>query len=84
MKLWLIVQMERRGYDTYDSAVVAAETADEAIKVHPDDYEGSSERSRIWESYTWASSPDRVSAEYLGEAAADVKPGVILASFNAG
>lgn len=35
MKLWLIEQDECTGYDTYDSAVVAAETEDQARKTHP-------------------------------------------------
>jgi len=30
MKLWIISQSVNRGYDTYDSAVVAAETEEEA------------------------------------------------------
>jgi hypothetical protein len=36
MKLWKIWQNEQRGYDTYDSAVVAADTADLAKTLHPD------------------------------------------------
>ena len=35
MKLWLISQDENDGYDTYDSAVVAAETAEAAVLIHP-------------------------------------------------
>lgn len=79
MKLWLISQDENRGYDTYDSAVVAAETEADARNIHPG-------RSEGWGDYfpTWSSSPDKVTARYIGEAMPGTEPGVILASFNAG
>jgi alkanesulfonate monooxygenase SsuD/methylene tetrahydromethanopterin reductase-like flavin-dependent oxidoreductase (luciferase family) len=35
MKLWLISQRANSDYDTYDSAVVAAETEDEARNTNP-------------------------------------------------
>jgi hypothetical protein len=35
MKLWLISQSRNNGYDTFDSAVVAAETEAEARHIHP-------------------------------------------------
>lgn len=80
MKLWLISQTENRDYDTYDSAIVAAETADEARTIHP---EG---KTSDWTGTyrTWARSPDAVGAVYIGEAKPEQNPGVILASFNAG
>lgn len=79
MKLWLISQEENCGYDTYDSAVVAAETEDAARRTLPSDYE------RWGRKYSaWASSPDNVTAELIGEAAPNVEAGVVLASFNAG
>jgi hypothetical protein len=78
MKLWLISQDENRGYDTYDSAVVAAETEGLAREVHP----GGSE----WgEDYgAWASVPDKVSVRLIGEAVGCAAGEVICASFNAG
>lgn len=75
MKLWLISQKQNTGRDTYDAAVVCAETADEARKIHPsgwlydDDYSD------------WAP-PGSVSVKLIGEAAETVKPGVVLSSFN--
>lgn len=36
LKLWLISQNERKGWDTFDSAVVAAKTAEEARLINPD------------------------------------------------
>ena len=85
MKLWLISQDTNNGYDTYDSAVVAAETQDAAKLIHPNRY--GDEVVKLPEelkSYsTWASLPN-ISATYLGEAADGTEPGVICASFNAG
>lgn len=79
MKLYLISQNENIDYDTYDSAVVAAHNEEEASKIHPDPPYGSWEDCR-----DWCSSPNVVKVEYIGEAAPNVKKGVILASFNAG
>ena len=78
MKLWLITQDENRGYDTYDGAVVAAESEEAARLILPSEYGG-------WKDAfsDWASSPDKVVAVLIGEAAPDVEAGVILASFNA-
>lgn len=77
MKLYYISQDVNGGYDTYDAAVVAAETEEEAKKIHP----GSPAR---WDRGNWARSPDEVTAEYLGEAKPGTTPGVILASYHAG
>lgn len=71
MKLWLISQGENRDYDTYDSAVVAAETEDGA-------------RRTRFPRRTWASSPEHVVAKLIGSAEDSMAEGVILASFNAG
>jgi hypothetical protein len=71
MKLWVIKQTENNSYDTYDSAVVAAETEDEAKRV------------KVGDNYSWCS-PEHVTAEYIGEADDSVTAGVVLASFNAG
>lgn len=76
LKLWLINQGENTGYDTYDSAVVAAKTAEEACLINPDGE---------WSTYSaWCSSPDKVHVEYLGIATEGVEPGIVLSSFNAG
>lgn len=81
MKLFLISQHVNQGYDTYDSAVVAAESHADAKKIHPSD-----DQSRWTQPYsrTWASKPVEVSATLIGEAKPGTKAGVILASFNAG
>lgn len=76
LKLWLISQNERKGWDTFDSAVVAAKTAEEARLISPDGE---------WGTYSaWCSSPDKVHVEYLGIATEGVEPGIVLSSFNAG
>lgn len=73
MKLWFISQPnENVDYDTYDSAVVAAETEEEAKVIQPSRF-GSG----------WCA-PEDVAVEYLGEAKEGTVKGVICASFNAG
>lgn len=82
MKLWLISQNTNNEYDTYDSAVVAAETEDQARGIHP----GGEYYQKMWEyDYSpWVKSPSQVFAKYIGEAAPGTQPGIICASFNAG
>lgn len=38
MKLFKIWQTENNGYDTYDSAVVAAESEEDAVNINPATY----------------------------------------------
>jgi len=78
MKLWRISQDKNRGYDTYDSAIVAANTEDEARHITPS--------TRDWgDTYSaWVSRPDQVEVEEIGEAKEGTEAGIILASFNAG
>ena len=77
MKLYLISQDENVGYDTYDSAVVVAQDVYHASLIAP----GGSFGGNYGE---WCSKPDKVSVKYLGEAAAGIPAGIVLASFNAG
>lgn len=78
LKLWLISQDDNTGYDTYDSAVVAAYTEDEARQINPE-----GEWNRVWSS--WCKTPEQVTVEYLGIATTMcMKPGIVLSSFNAG
>lgn len=91
MKLWLISQSTNNGYDTYDSAIVAAETAEDARRLHPDGdvwvvdtgWVDPETRKPAWQSGTWAT-PGNVKAALVGEAVEGTKAGIILASFNAG
>lgn len=97
MKLYLISQNVNNNYDTYDSAVVAANSEDEARAMYPggDEYWDkdkeqwyyiSGDGARSYSSFTagsWAPFKD-VQAQYIGEAHKTIKAGVVLASFNAG
>lgn len=97
MKLYLITQGLVDGYDTYDSAVVAAESAYEARRIHPSrfvthetdgkwmgTYSGGNKGEYENETSDWVRYCDveAVAAVYLGET--EKEKGVILASFNAG
>lgn len=96
MKLWLISQDVNNNYDTYDSAVVAADTEDEARNIYPDNWDGYLKKwngskwlcylddGRVLEysSDTWTS-PDNVSVQFLADGY-DGPTGTVCASFNAG
>lgn len=96
MKLWLITQQEATGYDTYDSAVVLAETEEAAKLIHPSGYFEWKEKPGAKSGWgfkehdgptydgSWADEPNQVSAEYLGEAAPTVTDQIVCHSFNAG
>lgn len=96
MKIWVISQSANNNYDTYDSAVVAAETAEDAKRIDPsgfcvwdDDrqswaYQNKDGSLRTASGEGWAKHIDQVHAEVIGEAAPGIGTGVILASFNAG
>jgi hypothetical protein len=77
MKLFHISQTENNNYDTFDSAVVAAESEDAARNTVPGKPFGHS-----WTD--WCSTPELVTVCYIGEAAEGTPAGVICASFNAG
>lgn len=78
MNLYLITQTENAGYDTYDSAVVAASTEAVARNTNPQG-EWASRFS------AWATSPDNVTVERIGVAKKPYSDGtIVLASFNAG
>lgn len=90
MKLWRISQEENCGFDSYDSAVVAAETEQEAKLMHPDGDsvigfpDSDPYRSWVSDSESWVSDSELVTCEYLGDAKDGTPSGVICASFNAG
>lgn len=96
MRLWLIRQDVNNGYDTYDSAVVAAETEDAARRTNPGGWRfWSDEHSHWMHKYpdgrvekdsddTWADDIETVSVALLGEAEPNTPAQVICASFNAG
>ena len=92
MKLWVIRTKQYLGYDTYDSAVIAAETEQEARFTAPDGdtWDGTQwitivngQRYAPFNNYSVWCHPDQVSVEYLGETDRDIR-GPIVSSFNAG
>jgi hypothetical protein len=90
MKLWLISQTEHNDYDTYDSAVVAAETEEAARITHPsgDTYRPKSDdwswSKGDYTSRDWARKSANVSVKLIGEAIEGTEAGPICSSFNAG
>jgi len=87
MYLYRLSQNIARGYDTYDSCVVAAQSEDEARIIHPSDYTDNGDLDRdCFPRYsdTWASRPSDVCVELIGTATDGTEAGVICASFNAG
>ena len=90
MFIFLITQDKNDGYDTFDSAIVYAESEEHARIMNPSGY-------YIWDGVSWCWGidgerwgddswclPKDVNVEMIGQAVDPVEPGVILASFNAG
>ena len=89
MNLYLLKQTKEQGYDTYDSAVVAASCIEDARNTHPEglNLDTAEDSQGTWGSKysqnTWPSYSKDVKVELIGTTPIK-KPGVILASFNAG
>jgi hypothetical protein len=77
----MIYQTLTNDYDTYDSAVVAAENPLSAQTTHPNGADA--EFNARWTDHSWCNIQD-VKVTLLGKAKAGTKAGVICASFNAG
>ena len=86
MNIYLISQTINRGWDIYDSAVVVAESADDAKKIHPAGIEGGDIETPIaaqngsW--YDWCAQKD-VKVKEIGVIFEGMERGVVCASFNA-
>jgi len=78
MNIYLIYQDENTGLNTYDSAVVIAESEEEARKIDP----GEGIQPWAFDSPEWVS-PENVKVKFLGVAAEGL-PVVVCASYNAG
>ena len=99
MNLYLISQDENIGYDTYDSAVVAAKSEKDARTIHPSEYvthvtdgkwmgtySGGEDLGKEYDQdddYTWISYKDINKIGVEYLGTTNKKRGVILASFNA-
>jgi hypothetical protein len=75
MNIYKISQEENYDWDTFDSAIVAADSAEEAKSMNPS---GDGNDLRVW------TTSDNVEVELIGVAIDGTKKGVICASFNAG
>lgn len=83
MKIYKISQDTNTDYDTYDSAVVAAESEEAAQKMHPSKYNINKSWWEEKKTSNWVDI-EQVLVEYLGEAKEGTEAGVIVSSFNAG
>lgn len=83
MNLYLLVQRENTGYDTYDSCVVAAANADLARLIRPSSYH-TWEDLKQYDPMDWASKPENVEVILLGTAIEGTEDGIVISSFNAG
>jgi len=84
MNIYLISRPDSVDYDEYDSAVVAAETEEQARFIHPS---GNIQPERDLDAQRWDGSwiaPSRVDVALIGVAGPNIQAGVICASFNAG
>jgi len=82
-KLFLLTQEENSGYGTFDSVVVCAETADDALIMRPGGEK--SFETAVFTCGSWATKAENVTVKYLGEAEPDIEVNsVVCSSFNAG
>ncbi len=81
MNIYLISQTVNNGYDTFDSAVVIAETPRKAQLTHP--YETTKNWDGEDEQYSAWCAADDVNVEFIGTETTNI-PRVVCASFNAG
>jgi hypothetical protein len=96
MNLYLISQSDNRGYDTHDSAVVAAEDAEDAKRISPSPFYKWDKYTDRWmfhyidgsstaeSNTTWVDDVNLVKVQFIGVATHGTPEGVILSSFNAG
>jgi hypothetical protein len=81
MNLYKISQTQNENYDTYDSAVVCAESLDAAKEINPSGKWGEGGGNILTR---WCKAPEDVCVEYIGIARDGLTVGIVLSSFNAG
>ena len=92
MNLYLISQTDNQGYDTFSSAVVAAENEKDAVRISPNDLYTWSEEDECWlfgdskerDYFSSWTEPKNIKCELIGSAEQGMKKGLIMSSFNAG
>lgn len=81
--LYLISQDVNEDWDTYDSAVVAAQSVEEARKIHPENSHCNPRRVSGFLEKSWCD-PSHVKVTLIGERTKYPAGTVVIASFNAG
>lgn len=83
MNIYKVSRTDEWSYDDYDSFVVIAEDEKTALYTHPS---GGVLTFIDENGYTgdWVNSPMFLKVELIGIASNDMKPGIIINSFNAG
>jgi hypothetical protein len=97
LSIYKVWQTVNNIFDTYDSAVVVAESEEEARRISPSGKINSNygiDDGTIFYKFepdcneyycgTWVEKEEDVNVEYLGRAKEGAAKGVLLASFNAG
>tara|TARA_R110002153_G_scaffold264338_1_gene426163 strand:- start:75 stop:338 length:264 start_codon:yes stop_codon:yes gene_type:complete len=87
MNLYKISQSVNKGYNTYDSAIVAAPDKEKARMMHPNGVKSDRLDRKTPMNFSmrdWVVYPSYVTVELIGVASEKTKRSVILASFNAG
>lgn len=97
MKLWLISQDVNNNWDTFDSAVVAAESEEEARNTYPEQFDMGGKKYWNGSKWMWSlkdgrvidhgsgtwTEPDNVEVQFLADGY-EGQAGTVCASFNAG
>lgn len=82
MNIYYLHQNTWNDYDTYDSAVVIAETEEQAKRMHPHGGDISQEEANRYKD--WPSDPEEITCKFLGVAEGISESYVVCASYNAG
>lgn len=82
MNIYIVTRPGETSYEEYVGAVVIALSPTAAKRIHPAGGSNVDGTEQGWSKSFVA--PDKVEVEYLGKAAANSKPGVVLASFHNG
>lgn len=83
MKLYLIDRKDNVGWDEYDSAVVAAESPEQALSFITNDPSGWT-HGGYWVKDEHFYNQPNVSIKLIGTAEPEIEAGFVVASFNAG
>jgi len=83
LRLYKIWQTRNRGYETYDSAVVIAESKEDARLMHPlDGHDIRRDRGR--KNWDWVTNLRYVRVKLIGYASKGSKRSIVVASFHSG